>query len=265
MRNIKNTKNILILVLVIFCSFVYSDIKKLKVVATTTHIGNIINEIGKEKVEVVTIVSANMCPGHFDIEPGMIKKVLDSKILLYHGWEKWVNKIVEINPSIDLIKIDVNNNWLLPGINLQATYEICKQLCEIDSRNKYFYEQNYKNYKEEIENFVSKIEKTKYNKIKVLCADRNSEFLRWLGFEIVYVYKTSEEISLKEIKNIIKLARERKVNLIVDNLQSGFKLGRQVAKDVKAKYLVLTNFPIEDSYIKTLQHILKQIDTTVYE
>ena len=262
---LKKIKNILVLGLVIFYSSGYSEPNKLKFVATTTHIGNILSEIGKDKVDVVTIVSANTCPGHFDIEPSVIKKTVDAKILLYHGWEKWINKIVEINSDISLIKIEVENNWLLPEVNLQAAKEICRILCEIDHKNKYFYEQNYINYKKEIEDFVSKIERIKYGKTKVLCAERNSELLRWLGFDIVGIYKTSEENSLKEIKKIVKLAKQKNVNLIVDNLQSNFKLGRQVAKDVKAKYMILTNFPTEDTYLKTLKNILEQIDSIIYE
>ncbi|MFQ3675812.1 MAG: zinc ABC transporter substrate-binding protein [Endomicrobiia bacterium] len=249
----------------IFFSISFADVQKLKFVATTTHISNILSAIGREKVDVATIVSANLCPGHFDVNPGMVKKTVDTKYLLYHGWERWIKKIVEINPDIKLYKIEVYNNWLLPEINLKAAYEIFKLLCEIDSENKYFYELNYKNYEEEIEKFVSKINKGKYSKIKVLCARHQYELLNWLGFSIIDTYNTSEELSLKEIKKIIKIAKQKRVDLIVDNLQSSFKLGKQVAQDVNAKYLILTNFPTENSYLETLKHILEQIDTIIYE
>ncbi len=58
---------------------------KVKVVATLQWIGSVANEIGKEHVEVTTLVKANQDPHLVDAKPSMILATRKADILMYNG------------------------------------------------------------------------------------------------------------------------------------------------------------------------------------
>ena len=72
--------------------------KKIKIVATTSLIASIVEEVGGDRFDVVTIVPFGMCPGHFDIRPGDVKLLEEASLLLEHGWEGklFVDKMVKL-------------------------------------------------------------------------------------------------------------------------------------------------------------------------
>ena len=58
---------------------------KVKVVATLPWIGSVANEIGKEQVEVTTLVKPNQDPHMVDARPSMILATRKADILMYNG------------------------------------------------------------------------------------------------------------------------------------------------------------------------------------
>jgi zinc/manganese transport system substrate-binding protein len=58
---------------------------KVKVVATLQWIGSVANEVGKEQVEVTTLVKPNQDPHLVDAKPSMILAVRKADILMYNG------------------------------------------------------------------------------------------------------------------------------------------------------------------------------------
>jgi len=58
---------------------------KVKVVATLPWIGSVADEIGKERVEITTLVKANQDPHLVDAKPSMILAARKADILMYNG------------------------------------------------------------------------------------------------------------------------------------------------------------------------------------
>ncbi|MBM3241928.1 zinc ABC transporter substrate-binding protein [Candidatus Poribacteria bacterium] len=54
----------------------------IKIAVTTSSLGCIVKELGKEKIDVVTIVPSGMCPRHFDLKPKDAQALSDAKLLL---------------------------------------------------------------------------------------------------------------------------------------------------------------------------------------
>jgi zinc transport system substrate-binding protein len=233
-------------------------VSKIKIVATTTHISTILTEIGRDKVEIINLVPGGMCPGHFDIAPQTVKNIAEANLILYHGWEKWINKVIEINPKLQSKKVQVNTqgNWLVPEINLSAAKELLEILIKTDPDNESYYTKNYLSYKNSIKQLSTEIEryKKKYSGIKVICSLQQKEFVSYLGFKILSEYNRIEDMTLQELKNIVSIGKKEKVVLVIDNLQSGPNTGNQIAKDLGAKHVVLTNFPTDLSYVETVKY-----------
>lgn len=62
-----------------------SAFAKVKVVATLPWIGSVANEIGKEQVEITTLVKPNQDPHMVDARPSMILAARKADILMYNG------------------------------------------------------------------------------------------------------------------------------------------------------------------------------------
>jgi zinc transport system substrate-binding protein len=237
--------------------------------ATTSAIGAIVNEIGKDKVDVVTIVSAGMCPGHFDIKPGDITRLEDAKIILSHGFEGWVENLLSSihaeNPNAIALKLE--ENWMIPKIQKTAAKQITEILTEISPENRDFYERNLRIYESTIDSVVSEIRRMedRFERTKTICSEHQGEFLDWLGFDVVATYGRPEELTPTGLLEIMRMAKKEEVRIVIDNLQSGGEAGREIAEEIGARHAVLTNFPLEGSYIASLRDNVDRLAAALSE
>lgn len=231
------------------------EAKRIKITTTTALLGSIVHAIGLEEIDVSTIVPAGMCPGHFDLKAENVKELSGSRILLSHGWEKWSGKLlaaVDNKPALRII--GVQGNLMVPDNHKQAAEHVTALLCSLDQRHRLFYMENFASYTSAIDSIVKDItDRSKDIKgIKVVCSELQVEFLQWLGLDIVLSYRRVEELTPGMMAEAIKQAKREQVRLIVDNLQSGSDVGLALAEEANTKHIVLTNFPLGNSYPEAL-------------
>jgi zinc transport system substrate-binding protein len=242
------------LALGIFANYIYGQDQKndvLKAVATTSLIASIVQEIGGDRVEVVTIVPSGMCPGHFDIRPEDVKLLEEAQIVLEHGFEgeSFVEEMLKSIDNLGLrrIVLDVEGNWMVPEIYVKAIDKVVEALCRVEPDQTRLFKSKALDYKQEIINLSEQIQQevkqSMVNKVKVVCSSMQAEFVDWLDFEIVATYGRPEEFTPRELSKIIDKAKEADVRLVIDNLQSGAKAGVPIADELKIPHVVLTNFP----------------------
>lgn len=239
--------------------------KKIKVVATTSLIGSIVDRIGRENVEVITVIPAGMCPGHFDITPGDAKTLKGAELFLKHGFEgeKSIKNIENLlgNPAPTSITLNVEGNWMVPNNHILAVDKITGILCESEPKKIEAFKSEADRYKKEIKELETGIraeaEKLNVDKIKVICSDMQTQFVEWIGFEVVATFGRPDSISPRQLQEIVDKGRTENVKIVIDNLQSGGDAGLPIASEIKATHIILTNFPIEYggefSYLKSLE------------
>lgn len=272
MRNLRINKKIVhIITLLLFYTLFFlcctkTPTERTKIVVTTSLIGTVVKEIGKDRVDVVTIVSAGMCPGHFDVKPGDIMTLTDADALLSHGFEGWIKKLLNATENKKLLAktLNIEGNWMVPEIHKNAAEKITKVLCELTPQNRSWYEENLYCYEKMIDSTVVQI--TALTKdligIKVVCAEYQSGFLNWIGCKVIATYGRPEELTPKELVEITKIAKREKVKVVVDNLQSGADAGQRIAEEIGASHIILTNFPLGDSYVTSLRENVDKIVNT---
>jgi zinc transport system substrate-binding protein len=227
----------------------------MSVATTTSLLGSIVKAIGKNHISVTTIVPAGMCPGHFDVTTQNIKNVADSKILFNHGWEKWIDKLlaaVERRPN--LYTIDVSGNVMVPPIHKKTAHYVATILCSLDRAHQKQYMDNLNSYIRAIDSLIAIMEKekAKFARVKVACSELQEEFAQWLGFNIVISYPRAEDLSPKTLEQVVFQSRQKKVVLVIDNMQSGTDAGRTIAQEINAPHVILTNFPLHGTYLDAI-------------
>lgn len=251
-------KGLLPLIILLLFAWGGKSLEEIKVVATTSLIGSIVQEVGGDRVEVRVIVPSGTCPGHFALRPSDLKLLANANLLLSHGWERFTKRLlrsVQSRPKIAR-EIDIPGNWMVPGVYVKAVDRILPLLCELDPDDKEYFQNNATIYKRKIlksgEEIKKRAEEMGVGKINVICSEMQEEFLRWLGFNVVATYGRPSEFTPRQIKRVVDMAKEKRVKIVVDNLQSGPEAGTPVVEEIGGIHVVLTNFPIK-SYLESLR------------
>jgi zinc transport system substrate-binding protein len=229
---------------------------KLSVVTSTTMIETVVKEIGGATVSAQALVPGGMCPGHFDLKPRQMQDIERSDLFLYHGWEDWLPKVTQaMGLQTHTARIEVDENWMVPDTHIAAIHVVRDILISIaPDREAYFRERA-----AEYENAVLDEARTAcetlrpYQGTPIICSDLQVEFLIWAGFDVLGTYGREESMTPRILETLIATGRREKVRLVVDNKQSGPAVGTGIADEIGAGHVVLTNFPVDGSYLDALR------------
>lgn len=224
---------------------------KFGVATGSTLIADIVQAIGGDKSEVNNIVPPGTCPGHFDLKPADVQKLATAKLLLYHDWQgNTFNKSLLAsanNKDLVAVPVAVAGNWMAPPVQKEAIKRIAQILGEKDPANKAYYEENAERLMaavtEEEQKLKERLEAAKVAGRKVICAEMQAGFLKWAGFDVVATYGRPEDLTPKKLQELIVKGKAAGVHLVVDNLQSGPDAGKELAAELSAARVTLSNFP----------------------
>jgi zinc transport system substrate-binding protein len=253
----KITENIIALLvlaaLLLSLSCTSSPAASVDIMAGSSLIGNIIQDVADGKVETRTLIPPGVCPGHYDVKPSDIEALANSEALFIHDYQQYfqnINGAVEAaeNPDLVVTVLNVTGNWMVPSVQAEAVDKIAQALAELDPENAAYYDgkaveraQAVLTKGEEVEDTLSD---AGLGNVTVICAEMQVGFVNWAGFNITATFGRPEDLSPAQIADLIDTAQESGVALIIDNLQSGSAtLGAAIQQDVEAIPVTISNFP----------------------
>ena len=240
-----------------------------KLVVTTTLIGSVVKEIGKEKIDVEILIPPGECPGHFDIKVNDILTLEKNPYLFVHGYENYFKKIKRIvkNPEFKVFILKEERNWQIPPVHLEVLKKVLEIVSDLFPDKKDYFYKNFLIRKKEIITFESEIkEKIKKNGFlgkKVICQKYLEDLLKYLGFEVIDTYGRKEDLNPQKIISFIERGKKEKVEIVIDNLQAGPDTGKVISDELKIPHIVFSNFPggfkNTEDLTKTLRENLKYL------
>jgi zinc transport system substrate-binding protein len=223
------------------------------IVAGSSLIANIIEDVADGRLKTCTLVPPEMCPGHYDIKPGDIEILTAGKALVIHNWQenmKNVTGAIEAanNPNLIVRVINIEGNWMAPPVQSEAVDEIAQALAELDRENSAYYQRRAEERKEAIlsksEEIQNRLQQMNVSVVKVICDVQQAGFVSWAGFDVVATYGRPEELSVAEVEKLVGQAKQSGVALVIDNLQSGATATSEaMARDIGAVQVTISNFP----------------------
>jgi len=240
--------------------------EKINIIGTTTHLSAIVKTLIPENSNVSTLIPYGMCPGHFDISPNEVKQLNQADMILYQGFEHFIEDLFSSTHS-PFIKLKVAGNLMIPENHIQAAKNVAQVLAEkyphlknLITPNLEAYCQQIKNQEKEVKNRLKTFKNT-----PVLCAVMNKDFIEWSGLKVVATIPRDEDISLRSMQRIIGQAKDANTRLIIGNLQSSGKVGQTIADELRMPFVQVSNFPKDDDYLATLQNNCTQILNALQE
>lgn len=212
----------------------------LQVVATSTMLKDLAEQIGKEKATVTGIMAPGVDPHLYKPTAGDIEKVEGAQMVVYNGlhFEGQMVDVLEglkektvVNASAGLAEEDVlpfeddpigdphiwnsSKNWE------SAAEQVTKGYIELDPANKEFYEQNLEAYKKELTELKSYIDSRvaeipEESRVLITAHDAFSYFARDYGFEVkgIQGISTESEASTKDISDLAEFIVSRHIKAI---------------------------------------------------
>lgn len=270
------------------------DNSKVQVVVTFNALREFAEAVGKDKIQVKTIVPNGTEPHDFEPKARDLESLQKSIIFVYNGlgMEPWVEKTLEVTDNKNLITVDSSTGfnliknteeeieehgeydphiWLsLKGAQSQAK-NIRDALIKADPQNKDFYEKNYADFSSKLEDLFSEYAgklNTVPNKNFVtghaafayLCRDFG---LKQNSIEDVF---SEGEPSAKKMKELVDYSRENNIKVIFMEDMASPKVSDTLAKEVGAKTERIHTLESKEEnkdYLESMRANLEKIYTSL--
>ncbi|MFP4172653.1 MAG: metal ABC transporter solute-binding protein, Zn/Mn family [Candidatus Hydrogenedentota bacterium] len=227
------------------------------VVAGSSHIEVILEDLAGDWVTVRSLFPPALCPSQFDMKPSHINALRTSEAVLLHPWQEAMGNVQEglrtaRTPEEQVHILAIEGNWMTPEAQRAATERVAELLEPIKPANS---ASENGELSERLAERLALIEEKAMDVrealdaagadgVAVLCNEMQADFLEWAGFEIAGTYGAPEDLSVAAIERLLAQGKEAGVLLVVDNLQSGDSgVGARMARELDAGHAVLTNFP----------------------
>ncbi|RLG07168.1 MAG: hypothetical protein DRN59_01720 [Thaumarchaeota archaeon] len=227
------------------------------VIATTSILGSVIEDLAGDKVQLIILVSPSICPAHYDVKPSDVYAVSEARLIFYHGMERWLDQLYEVSGSkAKLIKI--SGDWTTPD-GIKTYYRKVAEALEselgIDVSDKL--ESRLSEIDRASEEILRNAERSGVSEIGAIVMSWQKGFVEWMGFKVVGEFGPPEKLSSADIEKLIVLGEKNDVRLVISNLQSGTHVGETIAEELNAVHVVLSNFPGTDPETRTLIDLMR--------
>ena len=223
------------------------------IMAGSSFITNIIQDVADGKLEPRTFIPPGVCPGHYDIKPSDIEALTNSKAFFIHNYQENYENVTGLieaaeNPDLVITVINITGNWMVPAVQAEAVDKIAQALGEIDQENAAYYQDKAAERAQAIlangEEVKDRLLEVGVEQVTVICAEIQAGFVKWAGFDVVATYGRPEDLSPADMAQLVTEAEQAGVALVIDNLQSGATtLGASIEQDVEAIPVTISNFP----------------------
>ncbi len=215
------------------------------VVATHAVLAELARATGGNEVEVVSLIPAGFCPAHFDLAPSDLAAVREATVILYSGFEPWIEKLQEVAGHGAIIPVP--GVWDVPS-GASAELDLVQDaLSQALPDLAAVFATNADAYRARLAEIQARLEAQALEEgvlgIPVLSIAWQASFVSWLGFSIVRTYAQPDALSLRDLANLVEIGKQRGVRLVIDNLQSGVGFGAKLAQTLGAVHVVLSTFP----------------------
>ena len=244
---------VLLAALLLPMSCASSSVASSDIVAGSSLITDIIEDIADGKLKARTLIPPGMCPGHYDVKPSDVETLANCEVLIIHNWQQNMKNITGLveaadNPDLVIKVIDVPDMPMVAQIQAETTDRIAQALAEIDLENAAYYQEKAAERVQAVlakgEAVKAKLQDANVSGVKVLCVEYQAGFIEWAGFDVAATYGRPEDLSLADQDKLVGQAEEAGVALVIDNLQSGATATSEtMAQDIGAIQVTISNFP----------------------
>ena len=257
--------------------------EKLSIIVSIYPLKEFTEKIAGDKVTVTCLVPENMEPHDYEPKTKDFEELIKSKAFIYNGlgMETWVDQVNETIKDKGVTIVDSSTGievrkeeeaidphiWLsLKNAEIQSE-NIKNTLVKLDEKNKDYYEENYKKFKEELESLYNEY-KPKFDTLSKKNFITGHAAFGYLCRDFGLTQRSVENLfaegepTPKQLENLVNFCKENNINTVFSESLASPKVSETLAKEVKAKVVpILTLEAKEDdkNYIQAMKYNLDEI------
>ena len=223
--------------------------KRPGVTVTTSYLECAVQDLAGDAFGYTRLAPPGMCPGHFDVSPGMVRDLRASTLLLRFDFQASLDKKIRplVGESFPIFGIRAPEGLCIPESYqscLQETYEALAGV--FPGRVEEF-----KSAREKALGSLSALEEECRQIMKsedllgakVIASGHQAVFCRWLGLNVIASYSGGNASTPKELQEIIEKGKGSGVEYIIANLQEGRQQAEALSARLDAPVVTFSNFP----------------------
>lgn len=265
--------------------------EKVNVVVSFNAMREFAQAVGKDKVNIVTMIPDGTEPHDFEPKPSDIKSLSNAKIFIYSGFgmESWAEKVIQSSGNSSLVAVQASDGstpienkdedeikghgkydphlWLsLKGAQNEAK-NIKDALVKVDPSNKSYYEKNFNDFSKELDTLYNEYDgkfKAVKNKGFVTGHAAFAYFCRDFGLkqESVEDVFAEGEPSTKKLTELIDYCKKNNIKTVFVEDMVSPKVSNTLASEVGAKVEQIRTIESREKdkdYIECMKENLKMI------
>ncbi|MFW6414579.1 MAG: metal ABC transporter substrate-binding protein [Verrucomicrobiota bacterium] len=229
--------------------------EQLSVVVTTTMLEVAVQDAfataKSGELETRLLIPPGGCPGHFDLSPSFLPLLRNADLIIVHEFQDDLRKKITslIGSDNRIITVSDRESLLIPENYLALVNEVQRKIGGLGndfssaddmlSASSKGIEREMQKLQQEAAELRDKCEGT-----GVIASALQAPFCRWLGFDIRGTMKRTENMTPKDLRQLLEVDAE----LVVANLQSGSQAGKTLSGRKGVPLVILSNFPKASGY-----------------
>lgn len=217
------------------------------IVVTTTLIETAVRDLMGDGAPVVRLMPPGSCPGHFDLDPGQVRRLSSAGLFIRHDFQG------RLDAGVAKSGLSTNRIVALasrPAFTIPAHYTaMCAELAERLARAWPEKAAGIQTGLAGVRSRAAEAEKAlaartaRLRGRKVLCARYQRDFCRWLGLDAVASFQAGTDESAFQLSRAVDMARTAGAEAVIGNQQWGPRHLEALAEASRLPGIMLSNFP----------------------
>lgn len=221
----------------------------LRAVVTTSLIETGLRDLLGSRVDVVRLMPAGSCPGHFDLQPEHARALARADVFVRHDFQAALDRAAERAGILPGRTVVVTS---LPAFTIPSNYvAMCRELADKVGQRR----PDLKDYLgERIEVIAQQAQEAEAKAFaravawrgrRVMAAHYQRDFCEWLGLTVVAVFHSGTDESAWQFNRAVDMAKSAGAEAIIGNLQWGTKHLSALREATGLPGTMLSNFPAD--------------------
>lgn len=241
---------------------------KLLVVATIRPLGEFVEAVGGDRVDLMVLLPPGADPHTFEPTPAQMKRIENADLYVKNGagLELWLERfplegqrVVDSSEGVELIYLNGTPDphiWLSPRCAMIQVENICRALIEADPEGREFYENNrdaYMNELRSLDEYLSSRLSGAKGRIFVVDHPAWSYLARDYGLTQIAIEEGEREPGPRHIADVIKTVKDSGIKAILVEPEFNPKMAEVIASEAGCEVVKID--PLAGDYINNMRAV----------
>lgn len=224
---------------------------KAPIIATTTsYLEAAATDLLQTRTGFLRLAEPGTCPGHFDIRPSEVQKLRLCRVLLRFDFQKSLDARLNAGGEnkLRVCEVSLSGGMGQPETYLSACEQVARHLVVAGLLDEAAAESRVQAIKSRLvtlsEEVTNRVARAGLVGLPVIASHRQQAFCKWLGLNVVAVFRAADTAGIREIDDALEAGRLANAKVVIANLPEGRRTADALATRLNARVAVFENFPM---------------------